>query len=75
MDCRQLSLALLSPANSLSPLFRVALFKEVGGRVDVGAGAEDVSDGELAAEAVVGEGDVGGVVGVVNGHELAEGIG
>ena len=53
----------------------VAFFEEVGGGIDVGASAEDVGDGELAAEAVVGEGNVGGGVGVVDGHELAEGVG
>ena len=32
----------------------VAFFEEVQGVVDVGAGAEDVGDGELTSEAVVG---------------------
>ena len=52
----------------------MAFFEEVGGGVEVGAGAEDVGDGELAALAVVGEGDVGGGVGVVDGKELSEGV-
>ena len=52
----------------------VALFEEVGGGIDVGAGAEDFGDGQLAAEAVVGEGDVEGGIGVVDGHELSEDV-
>ena len=52
----------------------MAIFEEVQGVVDVGEGAEDVGDGELSAEAVVGEGDVGGGIRVVDGDELAEGV-
>ena len=48
--------------------------EERSGGVGVGAGAEDVGDGEGAAEAVVGVGDVGGGVGVGDGEELAEGV-
>ena len=53
----------------------MALFEEVGGGIDVGAGAENVGYGQLAAEAVVGEGDVGSGVGVVDGGELAVDVG
>ncbi len=52
------------------------VFGEEGcGGVFVGAGAENIGDGELASEAVVGEGDIGGGIGVVDGDELAEGVG
>ena len=73
MDCRQLSLALLSPANSLSPYFG-PLYFECGNNIrapgvgdegfEVAVGFVGVGDGEAEVVGVAGEEGGGGDVGI-----------